>query len=302
MNKQEASLDIGPWMARLFFRGVGGAAAGWWHWTDIPETVKRIPQVCNQAIEMSMQPGFDGGNEFNRLVFECKTNLGAADPWIAGVGGAIAGLVMVAHSVLSRPQDEGYSRWWAAWHAAQGISAVATPAIADILVRRFTVDPLLYTQLQQPDVLAVTALQLVMLAIGSVSLWRWSADLVQIGDEFVQTRYREARARRISDGLIIAALRQDAENRGSDSPVEKRGPGRVFSVGSIRRQTLELSRGPRDGKLITEEEVDRRGEEAKAAVSRHFQVIRNVLNHGLERIKKTAQLQRELPDSIAKRA
>jgi len=271
----------------------------------MPDThlVSKVAEICRQAVEMGKTVSLsdpDGLDKYAKLAFNCVTAEGTANPMIAGWGGAIAGLVMVADSVLSRPQNEEYSRWWAAWHTVQGISAVATPAIVDILIRRFTVDPHLYAQLQQPDVLAVTGLQVVMLAIGVYSLAKWSADLVQVGDGFIQTRYQEAREKRISNGLITAALKQDMENWGSDSLVEKRGPQRVFHLGSVRRETLELSRGSRDGP-ITEEEIDRRGEEVKTELSEHFQIVRNVLNHGLERIKKTAQLQRKLPDSITKR-
>jgi len=248
VNKQEVSPNIGPWIAGLFFRGAGGVAAGGWHWMDIPETVKKIPQVCSQAIEMSMQPGFGGGNEFNRLVFECKTNLGAADPWIAGVGGAIAGLVMMADGLTreSAWEDE-YSKLSAAWHFIQGACVVATPALVDVLMRRFIVDASLPVNLFSPEMMkmaVLTGVEGAMLAVGAMRLLGSGVNLIRLGAETAHKyqvgRRARRRERRIEE--LKAQLSQEEETV-FPRPSALRGLGRVFQTVRFERVDSDLTPG-----------------------------------------------------------
>ena len=257
--------DYLHWTFRLGFRSVGGVLGFLGMLYDAKVAASgQIAQVCAKAIELgnSIQDSVSM-TDYNNLSFRCVTGEGAPDPVVAVVGGSIAGAMVLAESIFNQPEDDGYSRYWAAWHLAQGVCAVATPAVIDILIKRFSVAPMLQENLHRPEVLVMTGLQVGILALGSMRLLGSTRNLFRLGGEQLQEnrvkdienrhrRLAEARSQQVEKVVVVP--RRSA----------MRGMGRVL-------QRIQTESTPSS---LTEEMIEKVAEQATKETTGHFRQIK----------------------------
>lgn len=231
-------------LGRTVFRLAGGSFAGWWGWVDNQEVLPKVAGICNAATKLGegLSQNASGFDAYSKLAYRCLTQEGVANPMVAGLGGAIAGLVVVVGSIVDQPQHGDYSRKWAAWHFVQGVCAVATPALVDILVKRFSLDSSLQTQLLRPEVMAFTGLQMAMLAIGAPHLATQFKNLLVFGNEMLQARLREQRAERRERRIEELKARLSQEEV-SPRPSGLRGLGRAFQAVRFEPVDSDLTPG-----------------------------------------------------------